>query len=167
MSRMVVRGRGSSWKLGLVGTLGFSLVTVVICLFVNAQPDSSTYIIAHTNTLGAVVCSVWLVGALVISYRAGLASGQLGGGGVAGLVMGGLSGLTYALITNILSPYWYGSPIAYGPVPLFFSIFCRWNDIKHHRDSDWRASRTAWWNHCHHNQQESIRELSLSAAVFA
>lgn len=123
MSRIVVRGRGPSWKFGLVGTLGFGLVTVVICLFVNAQPDSSTYMIAHTNTLGAVVCSVWLVGALVISYRAGLASGQLGGGVVAGLLMGGLSGLTYVLITNILSPYWYGSPIAYGPVPLFFSIF--------------------------------------------
>jgi hypothetical protein len=120
---MVVGGRGSSWKLGLVGALGFSLVTVVICLFVNAQPDSSTYEFAHTDTLGAVVCSVWLVGMLVSSYLAGLASGHLGGGVVAGGVMGGFSGLTYTLITNILSPYWYGSPITYGPAPLFFSIF--------------------------------------------
>ena len=36
--------------------------------------------------------------------------------------MGGLSGLTYTLITNILSPYWYGTPITWGPGPLFFSI---------------------------------------------
>lgn len=122
MARMAVRGRGSSWKFGLVGTLGFGLVTVVICLFVNAQPDPLTYEFAHTNTLGAVVCSVWLVGALVISSLAGLASGHLGSGGVAGVVMGGLSGLTYTLITNILSPYWYASPITYGPVPFLFSI---------------------------------------------
>jgi hypothetical protein len=120
--RMVVRGRGSSWLFGLLGTVGFGLVTVVICLFVNAQPDSLTYMFAHTDTLGAVVCSVWLVGALVISYLAGLASGHLGSGVVAGLVMGGLSGLTYTLITNTLSPYWYGTPIAWGPWPLFFSI---------------------------------------------
>jgi hypothetical protein len=102
--------------------LGFSLITVVICLFVNAQPDSSTYLSAHTNILGAVVCSVWLTAVLVISYLAGLASGQLGGGVVSGVVMGGLSGLTYTLITNLLSPSWYGSPAAYGPVTLFFSI---------------------------------------------
>jgi hypothetical protein len=121
--RMLVGGRYSSWTFGLFGTVGFSLVTVAVCLFVDAQPDSATYMNVHTNTLGAVICSVWLAGASALSYLAGVASGHLGGGVVAGVVMGGLSGLTYTLITNILSPYWYGSPIAYGPVPLFFSIF--------------------------------------------
>ena len=120
---MVVRGRGSSWTFGLLGTLGFGLVTGVICLFVNAQPDSLIYVSAHTDALGAVMCSVWLVGALVISSLAGFASGQLGSGVVAGVVMGGFSGLTYTFITNILSPDWYGSPITHGPAPLFFSIF--------------------------------------------
>ena len=48
MARVAVRGRGSSWKFGLVGALGFGLVTVVICLFVNAQPDPLTYEFAHT-----------------------------------------------------------------------------------------------------------------------
>jgi hypothetical protein len=123
LAPMLVRGRGSSWTFGLLGALGFGLVKVVICLFVNAQPDSLHYEFAHTDTLGAVVCSVWLVGALVSSSLAGLASGHLGRGVMAGVVMGGLSGLTYTFITNTLSPSWYGSPAAYGPVPLLFSVF--------------------------------------------